>query len=307
MIKLNKSSAPSLLMLTVFALLLLSQLIPTGESISELFLSDIVLQILIFILPSLFYCKLRKIPVSKASSVTTVLPIRFVLLASLLIVMVLGSLLINLAVYSAAGSAEQFGNSTAQTLTEISSVSGALYVIVAFGIIPAIAEEFFFRGILLSEYSDCGRFSAILITSLAFAMSHFDLLQLPSYLFSGMILGIALTVTRSLLAPMLIHCASNLFNIFLAPYLWQVVFAPLGVLFTVLIFIGLLLVFAILALREAEEISTEYAYDPRRADDKVFPPKKSFLLLLRSLLSPPYLVCVALFIIAGIFGTDLIA
>lgn len=289
-------------MLAVFALLLLSRLIPTSESVSELFLSDIVLQILIFILPPLFYCKLRKIPVSKASSVTTILPIRFVLLASLLIVMVLGSMLINLAVYSIAGSAEQFGSSTAETLTGISSVSGALYVVVAFGIVPAVAEEFFFRGILLSEYSDNGRFSAILITSIAFAMAHFDLLQLPSYLFSGMILGFALTVTRSLLAPMLIHCASNLFNIFLAPYLWQVAIAPLGVLFTVLILIGLLLIFAILALREAEEISTEYAYDPRRADDKPSPPKNSFSLLLRNLLAPPYLVCVLLFLIAGIFG-----
>lgn len=289
-------------MLAVFLLLLLSRLIPSGESISELFLGDIVLQILIFILPCLFYCKLRKIPVSKTSSVTTILPIRFVLLLGLFGVMVLGSMLINLGVYSLAGSVEQFGNSTAETLTGISSVSGALYVIIAFGIVPAVAEEFFFRGILLSEYSDAGRTSSLIITSLAFAMAHFDLLQLPSYFFSGMILGFSLIVTRSLLAPMLLHCASNLFNIFLAPYLWQITLVPLGILFTVFILIGLLLLFAILALREAEDISTEYAYDPRRADDKPFPPKKSVVLLLRNLLSPPYLVCVLIFLIVGIFG-----
>lgn len=289
-------------MLVVFALLLLARLIPSGESISDLFLSDIVLQILIFILPSLFYCKLRKTPVSKTSSITTLLPIRFVFLAGLFGTMVLGSMLINLAVFSIAGSVEQYGSSTAETLAGISSVSGALFVVIAFCIVPAIAEEFFFRGILLSEYSESGRAASLLITSLAFAMSHFDLMQLPSYLFSGMILGYALIVTRSLLAPILLHCASNLFNIFLAPYLWKITFEPLGVLFTVFILIGLLLLFAILALREAEEISTEYAYDPRRADDKPLSPPKSFLLLSRNLLCPPYLVCILLFLIAGIFG-----
>ncbi len=302
MIKLNKSTAPSLLTLAVFVLLLLSSLIPPGDSVSELFLSDIVLQILIFILPSLFYCKLCKVPISKNSSMTTWLPIRFILLAGLFGVLVLGSMLINLGVYSLAGSVEQIGSSSAQTLTQIESVSGALYVVVAFCIVPAVAEEFFFRGILLSEYSENGRFAALVITSLVFAMAHFDLMQLPAYFFSGMILGFSLVVTRSLLAPILLHCASNLFNIFLAPYLWQITFAPLGVLFTVFILIGLLLLFAILALREAEDISTEYAYDPRRTDDKPLPPKKSLSMLLRNLLCPPYLVCVLLFLIAAIFG-----
>ncbi len=302
MIKLNKSAAPSLLMLVVYGLLLLSRLIPAGESISELFLTDIVLQILIFILPALFYCKLRKIPVSTTSSATTLLPIRFALLVGLFGVMVLGSMLINLTVYSIAGSAEQFGSSTADTLTQISSVSGALYVVIAFAIVPAVTEEFFFRGILLSEYSASGRLASMLITSLAFAMSHFDLLQLPAYLFSGLLLSFALTVTRSLLAPMLLHCAANLFNIFLAPYLWQVTLAPLGVLFTVFILIGLILLFAILALREAETVSTEYAYDPRRANDRLLSPKHSFSLLLQNLLCPPYLICILIFIIAGIFG-----
>lgn len=302
MIKLNKQAAPSLLLFIVYLLLLLSSFIPAGKSVAELFMGDIVLQILIFVLPALFYCKLRKIPISKTSSVTNVLPIRFVLLASLLIVMVLGSMLINLGVYAYAGSMEQYGQSTAQTLTEISSVSGALYTVVAFAIVPAVVEEFFFRGILLSEYSDCGRFATLFLTSLAFAMSHFDLLQLPAYFFSGMILGYSLMVTRSLLAPMLLHCASNLFNIFLAPYIWQITLAPLGVLFTVFILIGLLLVFAILAFREAEGVATEYAYDPRRADDQPLSSKKSLGRLLRSLLSLPYLACLLLFVLAVVLG-----
>lgn len=302
MIKFSKSMAPSLLILVVFALLLLSRLIPSGQSATDLFLSDIVLQILIFVLPCLFYCKLRRIPVSKISSLTTVLPIRFILLIGLFGVMVLGSMLLNLGVYSLAGSVEQYSSSSAETLMQISSVSGAFFVVLAFCIVPAIVEEFFFRGILFSEYSDSGRFAALFITSFAFAMAHFDLLQLPSYLFSGMILGFSLNVTRSLLAPMLLHCASNLFNIFLAPYLWQITFAPLGVLFTFFILIGLLLIFAVLALREAEDISTEYAYDPRRAEDTPLSPQKSLALLAQDLLCPPYLVCILVFIITSIFA-----
>lgn len=302
MIKLNKSFAPSLLILVVLLLLLIFRLIPAGDSISELFLGDIVRQIMVFVLPTLFYCKLRKLPVSRVSSVTTLLPIRFVFLIGLFGVMVLGSILINLGVYSLAGDVEQFSSSSAETLTQISSVSGALLVVLVLCIVPAIVEEFFFRGLLISEYSENGRLSAMLITSLAFAMAHFDLLQFPAYFFSGMILGFALYTTRSLLAPMLLHCASNLFNIFVAPYLWQITFAPLGTLFTVFILIGLLLLFAILALREAEEINTEYAYDLRRANDTPFSPNRSLSTLLRSLFCPPYLVCVLVFLVAAVLG-----
>ncbi|MBO5778958.1 MAG: CPBP family intramembrane metalloprotease [Clostridia bacterium] len=295
MIKLKKSSPPAILLLAVFILLAVSGLLSrNAQSVNEVFFTNMILQVMIFILPALFYCLIRRRPVLHKSYTFTVVPLHPLFLVSVFAVMVLGSTLINLGVAAITDSTREFGSSASSTLTGITNVVGALHVIFSLCIVPAIAEEFFFRGVLLSEYTEQNPNAAVILTTIVFAASHFDLTLLPSYLFSGFLLAFALRVTRSLLAPILIHCAVNLFNIFLLPYLWQVTLAPLGPLFTVFIVAGLLLSFALVAFREAEHIYTEYASDPKREGD-TFGEKGSFSTTLTGgLLSPPYMAAVAL-------------
>ncbi len=295
MIKLKKSSPPAILLLVVFVLLAVSGLLSkNAQSVNEVFFTNMILQVMIFILPALFYCLIRRRPVLHKSYTFTVVPLHPLFLVSVFAVMVLGSTLINLGVAAITDSTREFGNSASSTLTGITDAVGALHVIFSLCIVPAIAEEFFFRGVLLSEYTEQNPNAAVILTTIVFAASHFDLTLLPSYLFSGFLLAFALRVTRSLLAPILIHCAVNLFNIFLLPYLWQVTLAPLGPLFTVFIVAGLLLSFALVAFREAEHIYTDYASDPKREGD-TFGERGSFSATLTGgLLSPPYMVTIAL-------------
>lgn len=295
MIKLKKSSPPAILLLIVFILLAASGLLSkSAQTVNEVFFTNMILQVMIFILPALFYCLIRRRPVLQKSYTFTVMPLPLFFLVSVFGVMVLGSTLINLGVSVLTNSAEEFSNSASSTLTGITDVVSALHVVFSLCIVPAIAEEFFFRGVLLSEYTEENPYAAVLLTSIVFAASHFDLTLFPSYLFSGLLLAFSLRITRNLLVPILIHCAVNLFNIFLLPYLWQVTLAPLGPLFTVFIVVGLLLLFAWGAFWEAEHIYIDYASDPRREED-TFGERGSFApTLTGGLLSPPYLIAIAL-------------
>lgn len=299
--KLRATTPPAILLLTVFVLLALTSFLSSqAQTVSDLFFTNMILQVVIFILPALLYCKIRRRTVSHPGFTFSPLPFHPIFLLSLFGVLVLGSMLLNLGLTALSGTTREFGTNASSTLLQIADASGMLYVIFALCIIPAVAEEFFFRGILLSEYSNQNPAAAVLLTAIAFAASHFDLMQMPAYLFSGLLLAIALRVTRSLLAPILLHCASNLFNIFLLPYLWQVTLAPLGTLFTFFVLVGLILVCALVALREAEQIYTEYATDPRREKD-FFGKAGSFLpTLLHGLFTPPYLCALLLTVLLAV-------
>lgn len=301
--KLKHFAPPATLLLVVFGLLSVSGwLTASSDEVSELFFTNMILQIVVFVLPALFYCRIRRRTVTKPGYTFTVLPIHPIFLLSLFCVIVLGSMLINLGISAFYGTTQEFGTSASTTLTGITSASGAVYVVFSFCIIPAITEEFFFRGILLSEYSEDNPAAAVILTTLAFAASHFDLLMLPAYLFSGLLLAFAVRVTRSLLTPILLHLAVNLFNIFLLPYLWQITLAPLGVLFTVFILVGLILAFGLVVLRETEQIYTEYASDPRRENDTFGKSGTFFPTLFHGLLAPPYLLSLLLALLLALFG-----
>ncbi len=299
--KLHPTTKPSLLLLTVFGLLALSGFLSKrATSVSELFFTTMILQVVIFILPALFYCLLRKRKLTHTSYTFAPLPLRPLFLFAAFGALVLGSMLINIGITAIAGTTEEFSNSASSTLTGITGASSAIYVIFSFCIIPAVAEEFFFRGILLSEYTEANSSAAFFLTSLAFAASHFDIYQFPAYLYSGLILAFSLRITRNLLAPILLHTAANLFNIFLLPYLWQVTLAPLGVLFALFILAGLLLIITLVFMREAEQIYMEYATDPRREKDRFSAPNTFLSTLGHGILTPPYLGAMLLALIIAL-------
>lgn len=78
-----------------------------------------------------------------------------------------------------------------------------------FALLPAVLEEFFFRGVLTAEYERRGAFRAVLLTALLFSLIHFDIRNLAVYLFSGVLLSLALFATGSLPAAMILHALYN--------------------------------------------------------------------------------------------------
>ncbi|MBQ3063286.1 MAG: hypothetical protein IJC99_00575 [Clostridia bacterium] len=85
--------------------------------------------------------------------------------------------------------------------------------------LPALAEAFFFFGIVTVEYERRGAFRAVLMSTLTYALIHFDLRNLPAYILTALLSMLVLYTTNSLFAVLLLHLVYSLAALLLQPYL----------------------------------------------------------------------------------------
>ena len=257
------------LALVIFFFTLISGFVKADASAGtvELMLTFSVIQVAIFVLPTVFYAKLKKLSFVRSANIKPFAPTRLILIAALLGVMLTGSLLINITVYAISGDAATLENSSG-SLNLIGETAGPFITVVAVCIMPAVCEEFAFRGVILGEYRAYGAVPAILASSLLFSMVHFSFQSFVSNFFCGVILASAVLITRSVFASMVLHAAYNLCSLFFVPYIRSILFEPLGTLFTVFFCAGLFFVFLALSFGETQAIYHEYARKPQTATDK---------------------------------------
>ena len=84
-----------------------------------------------------------------------------------------------------------------------------LVLVIAF--LPALAEELFFRGGLLSGLEGWGQTSAILISALCFAMIHGTTANFLGPLTAGLLFGYMTVITGSVWPAVFGHCFNNVF------------------------------------------------------------------------------------------------
>lgn len=85
--------------------------------------------------------------------------------------------------------------------------------IIMAAVLPAILEEWAFRGVLLKNLLPFGRGGAILISSIMFGMAHLDPPRIIFATAFGIMLGICYEHTGSLLIPMIIHFINNAISV----------------------------------------------------------------------------------------------
>lgn len=81
--------------------------------------------------------------------------------------------------------------------------------IVVLGLVPAVCEEFVFRGGVLNGLREKGVWFAVLYSSMCFALMHTNLQQLPYTFLLGMIIGWVVYYTKSIWLGVLIHALNN--------------------------------------------------------------------------------------------------
>jgi membrane protease YdiL (CAAX protease family) len=86
-----------------------------------------------------------------------------------------------------------------------------LYLIMI-SVSPALVEEFVFRGVILGSLRKFGNFFAIISSSILFGVVHSNAVQIPFAFVVGLILGMILVETNSMLPGILIHFLNNLFS-----------------------------------------------------------------------------------------------
>lgn len=262
----------------------------------ELFLTYTVAEILVFILPGIMYVKLKKRGYAADMRLVSLGFSKLPLVVLSFFIMAFGAVLLNLFSHGQA-----FGEGLSRSATALSGgeyLSDArtiLYVGLTLGVVPAFAEEFLFRGILLYEYRAYGAVPSVLVTSLFFAMMHFDLILFPYYFAAGAILGFTAYTARSAFAAATLHAFYNLFALFALPLVLNFISLEAGVVVFYLAGVFFLL-FLMLALGECERLFAGYSTSGIPSDRRVERKNLSYPPFLQ-MFSPTFLICLLLFVL----------
>lgn len=93
---------------------------------------------------------------------------------------------------------------------EIDGIAGNIIYFVSIAIVPAIIEEFLFRGVILGTLRKYhGDVIAIIVSSVLFGFMHGNFLQTPLTALSGMIMGYLAVKTGSIIPSMILHFVNN--------------------------------------------------------------------------------------------------
>ena len=114
--------------------------------------------------------------------------------------------------------------------------------IISVGILPAILEEFWMRGLVFEVYNRVSTKNAVLFTTFIFAVFHGRPEEIVGYIFMGIMTVFVMLRCNSLYAAVLYHLASNLaalaFSILimdLVNYLWLIIFLMVIMFLAVLV------------------------------------------------------------------------
>lgn len=126
---------------------------------------------------------------------------------------------------------EQVGYKLSELSVPILSVGDLALAIVFVAIVPAICEELLFRGVVLNGLRNKGKWVAILISALIFALMHNNVEQLPYTFALGLVLGYVAYESGTVLPGMLLHTMNNSI-VLVSMYLQQNAIADISLGFT---------------------------------------------------------------------------
>ncbi len=106
---------------------------------------------------------------------------------------------------------EENSRNLSRTLLSTDSLLGLLRNLFVFALMPAIFEEFFFRGNMQKVLKDLFKkeWAAVFLTALIFSIVHFQFFTLIPRLLLGLVLGYIYLFSKNLIMPILFHFLHN--------------------------------------------------------------------------------------------------
>ena len=196
----------------------LLQMIKDGLNITIPTFVRLVYSQIIFVLPAVIYLFIKKIPpwefirLKKVNFVTVIL------------LVLLGIFIRPFMSLLSAISMIWVENTIADTATSLMSEVNFWLALVFIAIIPAILEEFVYRGVFYNEYRKINTKKAVLLSGLLFGLMHMNVNQFVYAFFMGVIFALIIEATDSILASMIVHFTingSSLLFLKIAPWLQQ--------------------------------------------------------------------------------------
>lgn len=87
--------------------------------------------------------------------------------------------------------------------------------VLAVCVLPAISEEFLFRGIMLSSYRSKGAMGSAILTAIIFALSHFNPAQIMHQAVLGFVLAYLVIASDNIWYGVVLHLLNNLIALFI--------------------------------------------------------------------------------------------
>ena len=282
----------------VFLLLFLVRLFGNKLSLpTDSLVFKLICELGVFLLPTLGFLYTVGAATSRRMRLHAPHAAQIPFLIAALFVLVSGCMLLSIL----CGGTSSLGNSaTVFQSATASSTKQALLMVPILAILPALLEELFFRGVLMAEYERRGAIRAVLMSALLFSLCHFDLRNLPVYLFSGILFGLTLLATDSLIATMILHATYNTLSLFSQRYL-NAFYEFTGSLELFLFLLVLIFLVSLILLCRAGislyrmRIEAGVA-EPRRA----VPRHVQLYTTLDALADPPILLCLVLSVVGFI-------
>lgn len=138
-------------------------------------------------------------------------------------------------------------NSTGVEFTTKTPVEQVIYFL-CIAIIPALTEEFIFRGVILNSFRKFGDGFAILMSSLLFGFMHGNFVQIPFAFIVGLACGFILVKTNSIIPAMMLHLLNNgtsviidIISNYVGTGLYSVISSVIIIILTLLGFISIIL------------------------------------------------------------------
>lgn len=241
--------------------------------------------------PLLFLFTARRVDLGRALRLRAPLPAALPLLIAAFFALSAGTVLLSL---SAGGIAALGSVGGAFSTGQSGGLLTRSAAFLALCLVPAFLEELLFRGVVVAEYERRGVVRAVVLSALLFALLHFDLRNLPAYLFWGALTAAVLYATESLPAVMTLHALTASVVFFSQKHLAALYTytgnLPLLLFLLTAVCLGALLIFCRLAVgvyRERDDMGLD---DPRRA----VPMNVQFYTLLDAVTDPAILLCFAL-------------
>ncbi len=132
--------------------------------------------------------------------------------------------------------------------------------ILCFAVIPAICEEFFFRGILFEEMTQtAGALVAVFVSAFTYALCMTDIRLFPTYFVLGLLYAVVAHVTSSVLPTVILRVFTDTLTLLFADRLRFIAAERIGNLFMLMLFAMFSLLFLILWFRSLETLCLKKA------------------------------------------------
>lgn len=201
----------NLLYLIVLTLMIISSLTFGVQdiddvSVNEFYFKTVVLEVAVIGLPALLYLLYKNADISRVIRLNR---IKMEEVFSVIGMAIFGYGIVIFVNYIWLWLISKIGMPIIQPNPPVETGGQYFVALICIAVVPAIVEEFLFRGVILRGYERMGRKAGVIMSGLLFALLHMSIVSLPSIILLGIIISYLVQISDSIVTGMIYHFTNN--------------------------------------------------------------------------------------------------